>query len=450
MSGRAPSNSRAGSITILIILLTTTVLSLLLYWHLYLNGTRFHSVTWHRAPFWPLFLWIPLAAAPVFVAAAFQWRRIAVPLALLMTSCFVLQFIVATYQHNEFNLHPLIRDVHSPLATSYFLDAEDLATKKESTLSFLRTYPQRMPALHYHSRNKPPMPILYYRLMLQFWPERDRAALAGIVILALLASSAIPATYWMILELTGNRAAAFHACTSFMLFPALLIFLPEFDQLYVPLCALAVASWSRGRFNQNPSFAILAALSICVATLFAFNILVMGAFLIAMLFVPRHATAQHLRPVLISLATALLFYGLLYLATGYNPFATLRQGMINAKEELTHLHRPWPHTIPTDLTYFTLDFAWIGMIVLASFFIHWRHHRPHLLISTLCVAQPLLVALTGLLQAETPRQWLFMTPLLMVPIGLEMTRWPRSHRLALLLCQVVLLAFVTQNLRIHP
>jgi len=38
------------------------------------------------------------------------------------------------------------------------------------------------------------------------------------------------------------------------------------------------------------------------------------------------------------------------------------------------------------------------------------------------------VALTGLIQAETARVWIFLLPLLMIPAGLELSRWPPRLR----------------------
>ncbi len=38
------------SASMFLILLASAVLSFMLYWHMYLNGSHFHGFTWHRAP----------------------------------------------------------------------------------------------------------------------------------------------------------------------------------------------------------------------------------------------------------------------------------------------------------------------------------------------------------------------------------------------------------------
>jgi hypothetical protein len=57
-----------------------------------------------------------------------------------------------------------------------------------------------------------------------------------------------------------------------------------------------------------------------------------------------------------------------------------------------------------------------------------------------------LVAVTGLLQSETSRVWNFMLPLLMVPIGLELSRWPTAARIACFAALAILTQVIYQNM----
>jgi hypothetical protein len=46
------------------------------------------------------------------------------------------------------------------------------------------------------------------------------------------------------------------------------------------------------------------------------------------------------------------------------------------------------------------------------------------------LAAPIIVALTGLLAAETARVWIFLMPLVAFPAALELARWRLRERVA--------------------
>jgi hypothetical protein len=52
----------------------------------------------------------------------------------------------------------------------------------------------------------------------------------------------------------------------------------------------------------------------------------------------------------------------------------------------------------------------------------------------LCLGQILVVAVGGLIPVETARVWLFMVPLLMLPVGLELSRWSSGGRMMVYVC----------------
>ncbi len=343
-------------------------------------------------------------------------------------------------------MEPFINHVQSPLATSYFNDAADLIHQPVPMRNFLGTYPSRMPHFHYHTRNKAPLAILYYYVILRMFPNPDTAALIGACCSAHW-GLAIPTTWYMIKVLIADDRAAPEGITYFALIPALLILLPEFDLLYIPLTALLIAFWSRAIETGKVRYAILAALSITITCLFAFNTLVIGTVLIAITLVQRPKPRLVLRQLLIATATTIGFYLLLYAIWRYNPIATLLEAWHNQNINLKPLHRPWPNTIPTDLTNFFISLGWLPLLVLLTYFV--QKDRPHLALVVICLAEPVLVALTGLLQSESHRLWLFLTPLVVLPLGLELARWPRHHRVALFACQTLILAFLTESMRFH-
>jgi hypothetical protein len=65
----------------------------------------------------------------------------------------------------------------------------------------------------------------------------------------------------------------------------------------------------------------------------------------------------------------------------------------------------------------------------------------------LVLGQFVVVAALGLLQAETARVWDFMLPLLMIPVGLELARWPRRARAAVLVALAIITCAICQNMK---
>jgi hypothetical protein len=68
------------------------------------------------------------------------------------------------------------------------------------------------------------------------------------------------------------------------------------------------------------------------------------------------------------------------------------------------------------------------------------------LILLLGLLEIVLVALTGLLPAETARVWAFLAPLVAIPAGVELSRWRVSARAVGYVCMLLILALVCANL----
>jgi len=64
----------------------------------------------------------------------------------------------------------------------------------------------------------------------------------------------------------------------------------------------------------------------------------------------------------------------------------------------------------------------------------------------LCVAQPIVVAVIGILQSETARAWNFMLPLLLIPAAMELARWPQPARAVVLIAMLAILLVVGHHM----
>jgi hypothetical protein len=140
---------------------------------------------------------------------------------------------------------------------------------------------------------------------------------------------------------------------------------------------------------------------------------------------------------------------LLHLVSGYRPIATFRAARAVHAVMLQRIAevgqgRFLPETIPFDLTDFAMAAGWIG-VLLAGYGLARRDGDGRRL-GWLAVVQIVVVAGTGLLQGETFRVWLFLLPLLMLPIGLELRRWSRAQRTIAYACLLLLTFAVGQNM----
>jgi len=156
-----------------------------------------------------------------------------------------------------------------------------------------------------------------------------------------------------------------------------------------------------------------------------------------------------------SLATFTACYAALWATTRFNPIATLRECtrqvyvlwdiLINVYH---YPHHSLPGTIPTDLYDFALASGWMSFALVGFYFksAFRQGLSPQSRVATLSVLQFVLIALTGALQVETARIWMFMLPMLMLPVGLELANWRPGARLAVYAALLILTAEMCQSM----
>jgi hypothetical protein len=132
------------------------------------------------------------------------------------------------------------------------------------------------------------------------------------------------------------------------------------------------------------------------------------------------------------------FYGALWVGTGFNPIACFRTCWLDMRdnlrllESLGNVPRRWPGTIPGDFYDFALGAGWIAYLIAAYFLLSATisGSRRQLYTALLCIGQFAMVGLLGLIRCETARVWIFMLPMLVLPVGLELARWPFIWRMS--------------------
>jgi hypothetical protein len=405
-----------------------------------------------------------LAAVPFFLA---QWlhacrRRTASALALVMLSTLGLELAAIGMQKKPFSLDRIAEVVENPFATSYFLDAAALVeeTPSRGFRAWMSAYPERMPEFHLHTQFKPPALLLYHVAFVSLLGPNRLAALVAGLVLGVLATGSVAATYLLLRQLCGDAEAAFSGASFFALSPSLIVFFPQFDQVYPLVACALIGLWAAALVRDSDRHAAAFGLVLALALFSSYIFLVLGVFLggLAAFRVAergRLGLASVLRRAVVALATAGSAYLLFWLATGFDPVATYRAAARLQAGGQQLLHRPYPRHVLFDLLDFALGSGWLSYLLVAYLLLGRPRTAPApLRLVLLGLLQVLVVAVLGLLPGEAARLWMLMYPLLMLPIGLELARWGCRPRLAVYGLLWFLTTALAQNmgfiLRVKP
>jgi hypothetical protein len=443
-----------------LVLIVAAAMAALVIGHVkWINGPWYHVWPWRRLSLWvyPAML---AAAIPFFIG---QWlyargHGAAKALALVMASTLCLQIAAICVQPLGFNRIAAI--VQNWTNTSYYNAAKVLTEQMDQGASYrdwIEIYPQLMPRLMLHAGYKPPGLIFYYILMIRIFGEGYAAATAGGLLLALLACAGMGATYRLIRTLGLDEAAAFYGAAYFALIPSLVLFFPQFDQAYPLLVCLLLILWigalrSGGRLRAM-GFGLLLAFVLLLTPMF----LMLGAFMgiYALLHIGDRRSAGLVRAIELaawSLPMLVAVFTILWLAFGYDPIQTFTTAARMSQAHLVALQRPWPLHSFFDLVDIALGIGWMSvpLLVMGTIWL-WRRREIHgaetpSRLVTLGLVQVLLAVAVAVFPGENARLMLPMMPLLMAPIGAELSRWNWRARSAVYLVLVLISAVIVQNM----
>lgn len=326
----------------------------------------------------------------------------------------------------------ILQIVSSANATSYFTDALTIQHLRDWLSHFDRA------TLHGHSATHPAGPIVFYYIFVRLFGP-DVGALLGGCSVGLVASSGSVVMYHFAGLWTSDKRVRLLASAFYALLPGLTIFFPELDQVYPIFSMLLILTLVKALSVSSAWYRYALALGavLFAASFFAYNLLTIGAFLLyyGLWWLWREgrrraAAFTVLRTAAVSLIAAALLYLLLWAATGYNPPAALRHALKMQDATARWLGRPYRIFILPDLYDFTLA---AGIIVIPILWFHlsklrdeFKNNPNGMALTLIGLATILTVDLSGLLRGETARVWLFLQPLLVVPVAVELARvrWP--------------------------
>lgn len=411
-----------------------------------LNGPWYWRWTWRQLPLLRagVCFGVPLLAYGVLL---WRWTRMPRPLEAAKVLPFVGGLVVcaALFQIAGTLTDPrgfalLEQIVLSPTATSYYTDAAKITDVAGWLADFHRT------KLSFHSSTHPPGPILYYYLCIQLFGARW-APLIGSSLLGLLSCLGVALVYLLAGLWTADRYARLGSCFLYALLPALVLFFPEFDQVYPLISMLMLILWDRALLRSAIA-SVWLGLWIFFASFMAYNL---SAMLIPMALYAfwvlqqarwtRAAVRATVQAGLGALFVAAAAHALLFEATSFSAISSLQRSLHLQAIFSGVLARPYGACLVFDL----YDFALGGGVVLPLLALMYASAAPAagdaapLALTRIALLTILIVDLTGLLRCETARVWLFLQPLTIVPAGLQLAKLPPRERALLLTLQALIL-----------
>ncbi len=450
--------ARGPLIKLAMVLGATGVLVALVWAHVPgMNGPYYWKWHWRRLEILPLLIPIVLAAVPFFAG---QWvfasgRRLSLALSLVTGSTFLLQFAAISGQPPG-GLSRATDLIGNSLATSYFTDARVAHYNKLQLSKWMDDYPQLLPRLHLHSRYKPPGPVLFHLFFLDEFETEASAALADALAIALLAAAAVPMCFALIKALSGDTGAGFCAASYFALCPSLLLTFPQLDQVYATTSCFLLMAWGLALLRNSVGWSIAFGLALGVASFTSYIFLGLGVFLAiyTLLFLADRGRPGVITAVVCSttaVLTFLGFYGFLQLAFGFEPIETFGVIAQLQMRGIIWIGRPFPLHLVFDMLDFFLGTGWISGLLVLFFMLR---SRPRLKLAAndvrrlawLGLVQIATLWLAALLPGESARLWLPFMPLLMIPVGIELSHWKAKSRAIVYACVLMLSFSICRNM----
>jgi hypothetical protein len=406
------------------------VFAILVFAHLPgLNGPDYWIWHWQRrGDVLRVVLLFALAAIPALVAQYVRSRAMA--LLLVCASVVALQFA------GSGGVARIERIAHDQLQTSYFTVADSIV--KTPGIDWLGQYDELLRRAPQHATTKPPGPVAFYIAIIRL-AGSARAPLVMAIAISLLSAAAVIATWWMARTLTDDDGVALETATLLTLAPSMTLFFLYLDPIYPLFACAMLATWWTALQRESRSAAAVFGLVLFATTMISYTLLVLGVPLAGMALM-RWRRRSTYELAAIALGVVMAMHALFALATGFNPISAFRTALAMQAYQLPLLHRPWPKTIPFDLLDFFLGAAWVPLVPA----ICWIARRRD--VTSWLVVTPFVVAVTGLIQAETARVWIFLLPLLFLPAARELRTWSARQRLAVHATMVMVVIALYMNM----
>ena len=462
-----------------------------------LNGTSEHRWAYIGSSFW--IHWICIAPYLVVGGALiwFAWRSIRRrPASRAGTAiAWILLMLWAVFYHwlsfsaaGAYGFSHLGRAVLDGYATSYYTVAQEIDSETYPPFkTLIRDYPHYLPQMPLHASTHPPGPVaVCYGLRILFsssdrlthlangffevvgmMPDRmkeagpvDRAAAMSLGCLLMICGlmAAIP-LWWLVLQTWGRqpqaRPVAWSAAILWLHYPALVLFDPEFDQLFPLIALICIICVVQGLEKRPFHWGIALGVTFMLGLFLSFTMLLLIPLLSILAILDSIRRAGSFRPgvffrpwsvrqpfgrrlfclLFFTVITALLIDLVLRLVFDIRLakifFAALRHQNGHLLLQIQRTYWVW-------LPYNVYDWLVFGGPALMVFALVWwwraatmAWRRPDRLRPAMAIFPigVIFLALTGLTPGETARIWLFLAPGLVCAGAAQMvrtagSRWP--------------------------
>jgi hypothetical protein len=381
-----------------------------------LRVPAFHGPSYWRWGFldYPLlpFLVCSLVAGALLLLA---YRRRSVVL-LALTQLFLL---VSYSSQVKDPLHKIDWCIRDPRIGSYYTEAARI----RGFSTWMSRFVEMQPEMAMHAKTHPPGPIIYYYFFVRLFGSQS-AALAGAFVLGLLVCLGAPGLYLLTRQITADPDAAWLAGAAWAVLPAHVVIFPDLDVLY-PLFTIGMLyCWMRALQSGQVGWAVAVGVIAFGALMMTHAFVVLAAF-----FVLSALLAARYRPAFSGLAVLGSLFLLLYAVFGYNHWAELSSAVRSQNKFASGWFiRPYHLTIFWDLYDFFLAAGWVPLGILIMGLGRWRRCWATLPASLRMFLPAALLGLlsvdvSGALRAETARVWMFLQPLVIPLVGVELRNW---------------------------
>jgi hypothetical protein len=247
---------------------------------------------------------------------------------------------------------------------------------------------------------------------------------------------------------TADQRARLLASAFYAILPAIIMYFPEFDQAYPIFSMLLILFWVRAldACQRWLWYAISFGAVLFLASFFVYQILTIGAFMLlyGLYWLWREGRNRTAWSKLfcvsgVALGVTVGLYSLLWAVTGYNAPAAFVHAKMHADQVYEVFHISYTDFLVYNFYEFALGSGVIAVpiVVLHAFrgFGRSNPNRASLPLTLIGLGAIVAIDLTGLIRNEVDRAWLFLQPLMVVPLALELARLSRTWRFAIFTIQ---------------
>jgi hypothetical protein len=286
--------------------------------------------------------------------------------------------------------------------------------------NFLGAFPDLLPSLPGHATGHPPGPVVFYALVAAVWPGLPGAAIATVAVGCLGAVNAGGLARDELGERGDRLAPALWALS-----PVVILYTAtSADAVFAVALAGAALAAHRGLTRRSPGWTVAGGVLLWASSLLTYAaVLVLPFLLVRAAGMPRSERGWVLRWAAATAAVVVGLYGALRLATGFDVAAAVAAVSRAYQAAPGSAGREWWLWLPGDLLAFG---GMLGLPLLAALTVRavrvvregaWTS------VDAAAIASFLTAAAWGFTKGEVERIFLFLAPLLLVPVARQLLDW---------------------------